>query len=185
MRCHLVVRGNAPESFLIAGCLRVKNIPSTIAARFKKMIRKFWKWLTVIDPARINRLMPSPSPKPVHISELRIKLMLCPDCERKVSTSAMNCPHCGRKLKQGAVGVMAAIIIGLLIACLVFLTIVLARYASRLDVLTDSLVALQRSNQPPSLTPEQSPTPTAAPIPRAIPIATPNLTPSPRPRRHR
>jgi len=68
-----------------------------------------------------------------------------------------------------------------LTASLVFLTIVLARYASRLDVLTDALVASQRPNQLSSPTPEQSPTPTDAPIPRAIPIATPSLTPSPSP----
>src|SRR4029077_7058594 len=64
---------------------------------------------------------------------------------------------------------------------LVFLTIVLARYASRLDVLTDAVIASQRLSQPSSPTPEQSPTPTASPIPRAIPIATPSLTPSPTP----
>src|SRR5258708_25608118 len=76
-----------------------------------------------------------------------------------------------------------AITNAVLTAGLVFLTIVLARYASRLDVLTDSLVASQRPNQLSSPVPEQSPTPTpaAAPIPRAIPIATPNLTPSPSP----
>ena len=54
-----------------------------------------------------------------------------------------------------------AIATAVLTAVLVFLTIVLARYASRLDVLTDALVAWQRSNQPSSPTPEQSPTPTA------------------------
>jgi len=43
------------------------------------------------------------------------KVMLCPDCGREVSTSAMNCPHCGRKLKQSAVGVMAVIIIIVLV----------------------------------------------------------------------
>src|SRR6476620_340555 len=66
---------------------------------------------------------------------------------------------------------------------LLFLTIVLARYASRLDVLTDALIASQRANQLSSPMPEQSltPSPTASPIPRAIPIATPNLTPSPSP----
>jgi hypothetical protein len=74
-----------------------------------------------------------------------------------------------------------AIATAVLTASLVFLTIVLARYASRLDVLTDALVASQRPNQPSSPTPEQSPTPTASPIPRAIPIATPSLTPSPSP----
>ena len=41
-----------------------------------------------------------------------------------------------------------AIATAVLTAVLVFLTIVLARYASRLDVLTDALVAWQRSNQP-------------------------------------
>jgi hypothetical protein len=76
-----------------------------------------------------------------------------------------------------------AITNAVLTAGLVFLTIVLVRYASRLDVLTDSLVASQRPNQPSNPTPEQSPTPTptVAPIPRAIPIATPSLTPSPSP----
>ena len=67
-----------------------------------------------------------------------------------------------------------AITTAVLTASLVFLTIVLARYASRLDVLTDALISSQRASQPSSPTPEQSPTPTptAAPIPRAIPIAT-------------
>src|SRR5262249_916366 len=45
-----------------------------------------------------------------------------------------------------------AIAIVVLTAALVFLTIVLARYASRLDALTDSLVVLQRSSQPSSPT---------------------------------
>ena len=53
-----------------------------------------------------------------------------------------------------------AIATAVLTAVLLFLTIVLARYASRLDVLTDALVAWQRPNQPSSPTPEQSPTPT-------------------------
>jgi hypothetical protein len=50
-----------------------------------------------------------------------------------------------------------AIATAVLTASLVFLTIVLARYASRLDVLTDALVASQRPNQPSSPTPEQFP----------------------------
>ena len=50
-----------------------------------------------------------------------------------------------------------AIATAVLTAVLLFLTIVLARYASRLDVLTDALVAWQRSNHPSSPTPEQSP----------------------------
>ena len=76
-----------------------------------------------------------------------------------------------------------AIATAVLTTTLVFLTIVLATYAWRLDVLTHSLVESQRSNQPSSPTPEQSPTPTptAAPILKAIPIATPTLTPSPSP----
>jgi hypothetical protein len=46
------------------------------------------------------------------------KLMLCPDCRKEVSVNAATCPHCGRKLKQEqtAIGLLAAIIIGLLIA---------------------------------------------------------------------
>ena len=40
-----------------------------------------------------------------------------------------------------------AIATAVLTASLVFLTIVLARYASRLDVLTDALVASQRPSQ--------------------------------------
>ena len=54
-----------------------------------------------------------------------------------------------------------AIATAVLTASLVFLTIVLARYASRLDVLTDALVASQRPIQPSSPTPEQSATPTS------------------------
>src|SRR5215475_8313051 len=61
---------------------------------------------------------------------------------------------------------------------LIVLTIVLAKDARRLDVLTHSLIG--QSSSPP---PEQSPTPipTASPVLKAIPIATPtpNLTPSP------
>jgi len=76
-----------------------------------------------------------------------------------------------------------AIATAVLTVALVFLTIVLARYASRLDALTDSLVVLQRSSQPSRPTPEQSltPTPTVAPVPRAIPVDTPTVTPSPSP----
>jgi hypothetical protein len=76
-----------------------------------------------------------------------------------------------------------AIAIAVLTAALVFLTIVLATYAWRLDVLTHSLVDSQRFNQSLSPKPEQSPTPTptSAPILKAIPIATPTLTPSPSP----
>src|SRR5690242_9788279 len=62
----------------------------------------------------------------------------------------------------------------------IVLTIVVARDARRLDVLTHSLIG-----QPSSLPPEQSPTPTptAEPVLKAIPIATPtpNPTPSPSP----
>ena len=71
---------------------------------------------------------------------------------------------------------------------LIVLTIVLARDARRLDVLTHSLIG-----QPSSPLPEQSstPTPTAEPVLKAIPITTPtpNPTPSPSPQpagtRHR
>jgi hypothetical protein len=76
-----------------------------------------------------------------------------------------------------------AIVTAWLTAVLVALTIVLGIYVWRLDVLTDSLVALRRSTQLQSPTPEQSltPTPTEAPVMKAIPIATPTLTPSPSP----
>ena len=61
---------------------------------------------------------------------------------------------------------------------LIVLTIVLARDARRLDVLTHSLIG-----QPSSPPPEQSPTPipTAEPVPKAIPIATPTPNPTPSP----
>ena len=57
-------------------------------------------------------------------------------------------------------------------------SIVLARDARRLDVLTHSLIG-----QPSSLPPEQSPTPTptAEPVLKAIPIATPTPNPTPSP----
>ena len=76
-----------------------------------------------------------------------------------------------------------AIAIAVLTAAQVFLTIVLAAFTWRLEVLTDSLVASRRSAQLPSPTPELSlmPTPTEAPVPRAVPVATPTLTPSPSP----
>src|SRR5215471_19507526 len=78
-----------------------------------------------------------------------------------------------------------AIAIAVLTAAQVFLTIILAAFTWRLEVLTDSLVASRRSAQLSSPTLEQSltPTPTEAPIPKAIPIvtSTPNLTPSPSP----
>jgi hypothetical protein len=76
---------------------------------------KVLKLLKQIDPLGINRPMPQrPQPR---LAEPKLKP--CPDCEREVSTSAMNCPHCGRKLKQSAVGVAAAIfLIALLIAVL-------------------------------------------------------------------
>jgi len=50
------------------------------------------------------------------------KLIPCPDCMHEVSRQAAACPHCGRKLKkeQTAIGLLAAIIIGLLIGGLVF-----------------------------------------------------------------
>jgi hypothetical protein len=43
------------------------------------------------------------------------KVLPCPDCGRQVSTKASMCPSCGRKLKeeQTAIGLLAAIIIGL------------------------------------------------------------------------
>ena len=39
----------------------------------------------------------------------------CPDCQHQVSTQAPVCPGCGRRLKteQTAIGLLAAIIIGL------------------------------------------------------------------------
>ena len=75
-----------------------------------------------------------------------------------------------------------AIAIAVLTAAQVFLTIVLAAFTWRLELLTDSLVASRRSTQP-SPTPEQSltPTPTVEPILKAIPIATPTMAPSPSP----
>src|SRR5262249_25257433 len=76
-----------------------------------------------------------------------------------------------------------AIAIAVLTAAQVFLTIILAAFTWRLEVLTDSLVASRRSAQFSTPTPEQSltPTPTEAPVPKAIPVVTPtpNLTPSP------
>src|SRR5215831_11996874 len=76
-----------------------------------------------------------------------------------------------------------AIAIAVLTAVQVFLTIVLAAFTWRLEVLTDSLIASRRSAQVSSPTPEQSvtPTPTEAPVMKAISIATPTLTPSPSP----
>src|SRR5215471_9752475 len=76
-----------------------------------------------------------------------------------------------------------AIAIAVLTAAQVFLTIVLAAFTWRLEVLTDSLVASRRSAQLPSPTPEQflTPTPTEAPALKAIPVATPTVTPSPSP----
>lgn len=42
-------------------------------------------------------------------------LITCPDCKEKVSDQAEKCPKCGRSINksQSAVGVLAAIIIGL------------------------------------------------------------------------
>src|ERR1700724_2765556 len=76
-----------------------------------------------------------------------------------------------------------AIVTAWLTIILVALIIVLGMFVWRLEVLTDSLVASQRSAQLSSPTPEQSltPTPTEAPILKAIPIAAPTLTPSPSP----
>src|SRR5215467_12067890 len=76
-----------------------------------------------------------------------------------------------------------AIAIAVLTAAQVFLTIVLAAFVWRLEVLTDSLVASRRSAQLPGPTAEQSPvpTPTTEPVPKAIPVAAPTLTPSPSP----
>src|SRR5215831_10744981 len=76
-----------------------------------------------------------------------------------------------------------AIAIAVLTAAQVFLTIILAAFTWRLEVLTDSLVASRRSAQLSSPTPEQSltPTPTEAPVMKAIPIAPTTLTPSPSP----
>src|SRR5262249_47507285 len=76
-----------------------------------------------------------------------------------------------------------AIAIAVLTAVQVFLTIVLAAFTWRLEVLTDSLVASRRSAQLSSPTPEQflTPTPTEAPALKAIPVTTPELTPSPSP----
>lgn len=47
-------------------------------------------------------------------------LIPCPDCNTQVSTDADKCPKCGRpiKTKQSAVGVMAAIVIGLVVGVL-------------------------------------------------------------------
>ena len=61
---------------------------------------------------------------------------------------------------------------------LIVLTIVVARDARRLDVLTHSLIG-QPSSPPPEQSP--SPTPTAEPVLKAIPIATPTPNPTPSP----
>ena len=47
---------------------------------------------------------------------------ICPCCKNEVSIDALICPKCGKKLKeeQSAVGLMAAIIIGLIIGGFVF-----------------------------------------------------------------
>jgi len=51
-----------------------------------------------------------------------MKLKPCPDCEREVSINALTCPHCGLKLKQEqtAVGVLAAILIPVVIAWVLY-----------------------------------------------------------------
>lgn len=53
---------------------------------------------------------------PTHIPS---NLILCPDCQRSISRNAKSCPSCGRVMKkegQSAGGVLAAIIIGLILA---------------------------------------------------------------------
>jgi len=71
-----------------------------------------------------------------------------------------------------------AIAIAVLTAAQVFLTIVLAAFTWRLEVLTYSLVASRRSAELPSPTPEQSltPTPTEAAVMKAIPHGPPQLS---------
>lgn len=48
------------------------------------------------------------------------KLIACPVCNNDISTDAALCPHCGHTLKepQTAVGLVAAIILGLVIFAL-------------------------------------------------------------------
>ena len=41
----------------------------------------------------------------------------CPTCNKPVSSDAESCPHCGHRLKakeQSAVGILAAVILGLI-----------------------------------------------------------------------
>jgi hypothetical protein len=63
MRCHSGDSGNAPESFLIAGCLRVKNIPSTIAARFEENDQE------ILEMAHGDRSRPNQSPNAFAFAE--------------------------------------------------------------------------------------------------------------------
>lgn len=49
-------------------------------------------------------------------------LVPCPDCGTEVSPKAEKCPKCGRVIKksQSAIGILAAIIIGLIIGYFIF-----------------------------------------------------------------
>lgn len=67
-------------------------------------------------------IAPEVKPMPPQVPGQSLNLMNCPSCAKEISIKALECPHCGHKLKseQTAVGIVAAIIIGGILAFMLF-----------------------------------------------------------------